>query len=202
MIVAGLTGNIATGKTTVSRMFRKFGASIVDADQVARKVVEPGKPAWQRIVDEFGEDILLEDSRIDRKKLGDIVFSNSSKREKLNSITHPEITKEIRRQVEELRKGGCKVVIIEAALIVEKGGMKGLLDTLIVVASDEALQIDRLRSRDNLGMKEAKMRIDSQMPLKEKLEHADFVIYNDGDMESTENQVEKIWFELLESAGE
>ena len=196
MIILGLTGNIASGKTEVASMFRKLGASIIDADQIARDVVEKGTPGWEEVVDHFGSEILDNDGSINRKALGGIVFSNREKLQKLNEITHPRIMEEIRKRIEILKQNDIQIVVIEAALIVEKGGMKDLVDKLVVVKTEENIQLERLMERNGMTREDAKDRIESQLPLSEKLKYADFVIDNSGDLEKTRKQVREIMNKL------
>ncbi|MGE5446654.1 MAG: dephospho-CoA kinase [Ignavibacteriales bacterium] len=193
MKVIGLTGNIACGKSVVANMFRELGASIIDADQVARLVVEPGQPAWEGIVERFGEWVLNPDRTINRSRLGEIVFRDVEKREELNRITHPRIIEKIRELIEKHRKEGAEIVIVEATLIVEKGGMKPIISDLIVVTADEETQTSRLTQRVGLSREEALLRIKSQMPISEKVKHATYVIDNSGDLEETRDQVKKVW---------
>ncbi len=193
MKVIGLTGNIACGKSTVARIFRELGAKIIDADEIARKVVEPGKPAWKKIVETFGEQVLNPDKTVDRKKLGEIIFNDEAKRRTLNEITHPGIIGRVRELVETYRKENAPVVIIEAALIVEKGGLKDLIDGLIVVTADEESQMKRLIERSGYSVEEALSRIKSQMPPSEKVKHADYVIENSGTLENAHIQVKALW---------
>lgn len=193
MKVIGLTGNIGCGKSVVARMFEELGARVIDADLIARLVVEPGEPAWNEIVQTFGEAILNSDGTINRGKLGEIVFNDKEKREALNRITHPRIIERIKELIEEFRKENVEVVIVEAALIVEKGGMKPLINDLIVVTADEEAQIRRLIERNALSREEALSRIKSQMPLSEKVKYATYLIDNSGTLDETRKQVEEVW---------
>ena len=196
MKILGLTGNIASGKSTVARMLEGMGARIIDADLIAREVVEPEKPAWVDIVRKFGPGILGPDGAIDRRRLGEIVFGNESKRKLLMDITHPRIKEAVRERIAEYRKDNTPVVVIEAALIVEKGGLREFLDGLIVVTADEESQIERLVKRSGHNREEALARIGSQMPAGEKALHADYLIDNSGTEEETEEQVKKFWDEI------
>jgi dephospho-CoA kinase len=193
MKVIGLTGGVACGKSVVASMFRELGANIIDADQVARSVVKPGQPAWKEIVERFGEVVLNSDGTINRNQLGGIVFGDGEKREELNRITHPRIIGKIKELIEEHRNEGAGVVIVEAALIVERGGMKPIISDLIVVTADEETQIKRLTQGVGLSREEALLRIKSQMPISEKIKHATHVIDNSGNLETTRNQVKEIW---------
>ena len=200
MKIIGLTGNIASGKTTVGEMFEKLGAKIIDADLVARTVVEPQKPAFKEIVDKFGSAILSTDGTIDREKLGEIVFNDEDKRKILNEITHPRIVEEITEILESSRGEGVDVIIIEAALIVEKGGwLQDIIESLIVVSAIEDSRIERLMSRNKYSREEALSRINSQMPGAEKEKHGDYIIDNSESPEATERQVLNIWKEISES---
>jgi len=199
MKVIGLTGNIASGKSTVAGMFSNLGAKIIDADQIARELVEPGKPAWNDIVKEFGEAVLNPDGTVNRKKLGETVFNDERKRTLLNEITHPRIISRIRELVDMYGNEGALVVIIEAALIVEKGGLRDLIQALIVVTTDEETQIKRLTERSGLTTDEALSRIRSQMPSSEKVKHADYVIPNKGSLSQCETNVNSVWEKITRS---
>lgn len=199
MLIIGLTGNIATGKSEVASMFREMGAKIIDADRIAREVVEKGSPAWKDIVGYFGEKILNKDGSVNRKTLGEIVFRDPKKLSKLNEITHPRIMEAIKRRLDEYRKQQISIVIIEAALIVEKGGMKDIIDKLVVVTSDRNDQISRLMKRDGISREDALYRIRSQMPISEKTKHADYVIDNSKTLEYTRKQVSNLMEELVDN---
>ena len=199
MKVLGLTGNIASGKSVVASMFEEHGAKVIDVDDIARKIVEPNNPAWKEIVDIFGQGILNPDHTINRKALGDIIFNDDRKREILNGITHRRIIQNAREKVEKYRNDNVEVVIIEAALIVEKGGINNLLDKLIVVTSDKESQRARLLERNGLSKEEALSRINSQMPESEKAKVADYIIDNSGTKEETQTQVNNVWAELVQS---
>ncbi len=197
MKVIGLTGNIASGKSVVASMLEDLGAKVIDADYIARKVVEPNQAAWKEIVQSFGKNILNPDNSINRKELGEIIFNDNEKRKMLNDITHPKIIQRVREAVKTYKNENVKVVIIEAALIVEKGGLKDLIEKLIVVTSDEASQIERLTKRNNLSKEEALSRINSQMPTLEKAQYADYIIDNSGTTDKTQDQVKSIWKEIV-----
>ena len=199
MKVIGLTGNIGCGKSVVARMFEELGARVIDADRIARLVVDPGEPAWKEIVKTFGKEILNQDGTINRGRLGEIVFNDKEKRETLNGITHPRIIERIKELIEEAGRENVEVVIVEAALIVEKGGMKPLINDLIVVTADEKAQIRRLMGRDRFSREAALSRIRSQMPLSEKVGLATYVIDNSGTLEETRRQVEEVWKRIRNS---
>jgi dephospho-CoA kinase len=195
MRVIGLTGGIACGKSTVARMFRDLGARVIDADQVAREVVEPGQPALADLVKAFGSDILLPDGHLDRKKLGAIVFADAEKRRQLNAITHPRISQAVQGRLEALRVEGADVAIYEAALIVENKLHLGM-DGLVVVAVDEQTQIDRTIKRDELTREQALSRVRAQAPVSDKVAVADWVIDTSGILPETRKKVERVWEEI------
>lgn len=176
MILVGLTGGIASGKSTASSIFKELGAYIIDADILAREIVEPLKPAWKDVVKNFGKGILNKDNSINRKKLAEIVFNNKKKREMLNAIVHPRVlkrAKEIEREI--AKKDPEAVIIFDAALLIESGAYKKM-DKNIVVYADEDVQIKRLMKRDGLTKDEAIKRIKAQMPLRQKVRFADYII--------------------------
>ncbi|HKA88269.1 MAG TPA: dephospho-CoA kinase [Haliangiales bacterium] len=190
--IIGLTGGIASGKSTVARMLAELGAPVVDADALARRVVEPGQPAFDDIVAEYGRDVLLPDGAIDRKKLADIVFGDDARRRRLNAITHPRIAAASRAEVAAHAAAGANVVIYEAALLVENG-IHRTLDGLIVVACSPEEQLRRLMARDGLDEAAARARIAAQLPLAEKLAAATFVVDTSGPFDDTRRQVERVW---------
>lgn len=192
MKVIGITGNIASGKSTVARMFEALGARIIDADEIARIVVEPGAPAWEEIISEFGRDVLEPDGAINRKRLADIVFGDEAKRKRLNDITHPRIRERISELLKEYEKEGALVVMVEATLIVERGGLKSLIDGLIVVTADEETQIERLIRDKGYKREEAVSRLRAQMPAREKMMHGDYIIDNSGSLEDTRARVKTV----------
>jgi dephospho-CoA kinase len=199
VLIIGLTGGIVSGKSTVARMFKDLGAKIVDADKLGHKVILPQGAAWKRIIKIFGKDILQKDQTINREKLGKIVFANQNLLKKLNKITHPEIIKLIKKKIslaKDNSKEEKKILIIDAALIYETK-IDRLMDKIIVVYLDEEEQLKRLIKRNNLSEKEALQKIKSQIPLKEKIEIADYVIDNSNSLDKTKEQVETIWQEIV-----
>jgi len=196
MIVIGLTGGIASGKSTVSKILQKLGAKIIDADKIARDVVEPHKRAWQEIVEAFGKEILQSDLNLNRKKLGEIVFSNKEDLEKINNITHPQITNQTLDSLHRYDQKGVGVAVIDAALLIETG-MHRLVDLVWVVKIDQKEQIRRLVAREKISEEEALKRIYSQTSVEEKVKHAQQVIDNSGRIEELEETVTKLWKELL-----
>ena len=197
MLHAGLTGNIASGKSCAAAVFAGLGAHVIDADQVAHELLALGTETYDRIVHAFGDGILKPDREIDRKKLAQIVFFDSGKRLLLNQLVHPELVFEIRRRISNLEQSSSNgIVIVDAALMVESGGYK-MYHRLIVVTCDPALQISRVMNRDGLTEKEARARIESQMPVEEKLKFADYVIETSGTMEQTRDQIQAVYRDLL-----
>jgi dephospho-CoA kinase len=196
-LLVGLTGGIATGKSTVSEMFRRLGAVIIDADLLAREVVEPGEPALAQIAAEFGDDVVRTDGTLDRKKLGAVVFGNVERRKRLEQITHPAIRDRFLRRLAELEGQGFDgVVLWDAPVMIESGGYRDM-DRLVVVATDEATQSARLCARDGIDPSEAARKIRSQMPVAEKAKLADYVIENAGDRAATEAQVREVYAALV-----
>jgi dephospho-CoA kinase len=193
----GLTGGIATGKSTVSAMLEALGCVIVDADQLAREVVEPGQPAYREIVETFGPGVVRPDRSIDRKALGAVVFADPAARARLEAITHPRIRERLMTRLGELEARGFEgIVVFDAPVMIESGNHR-TMDRLIVVVADEAAQVERQRRRDGASDAEAARRIQSQMPLAEKAKLADHVIDNSGDMSATRARVAEVHRALL-----
>ncbi len=180
-LLVGLTGGIATGKSTVANLLRDLGAEIIDADVLAREVVEPGEPALDEIVAEFGRGVLEPTGRLDRKALGAIMFADPERRRKLEAITHPRIREGFQRRLDALAARDFRgLVFFDAAVMIESGNYRNM-DRLVVVVADEPTQIARLMARDGIGREEALRKIASQMPLADKAKLADYVIDNSGD---------------------
>lgn len=195
-LVIGLTGGIASGKSTVSNMLKEMNITVIDADVEARLAVEKGEPAYQKIVAEFGDDILLDTEEIDRVKLGSIIFHNAEKRQLLNSIVHPEVRKRMNDQVEAARVRGEQVIVLDIPLLFESK-LTYMVEKTILVYVDRDIQLKRLMERNDLSMENAEARIKSQMPLSEKVALADAVINNNGSITETKKQV----IEVLKSWG-
>lgn len=195
--IIGLTGGIASGKSTVSKMFRDLGVLVIDADVVARDVVRPGSDALVDIQNEFGTEVIQASGELDRDALGKIIFSDPTARAKLNGFTHPRIAMEMLRHAQEAGESGHRIVIYDAALIVENG-LHHALGGLIVVAASPTSQLARIQKRDGLNTEDAQKRIDAQLPLSKKIEVADWVIHNDGTLDQTSSQVEAVFGELRE----
>lgn len=201
-IVIGLTGSIATGKSTVASMFMDLGIPVIDADRIAREVVEPGEEAYKKVVEAFGEEILLEDRSLNRPKLGRIVFSDEEKRNQLNSIVHPAIRKRMLEKRDAYLKKGERCVVLDIPLLFESK-LEHFVDKIIVVFVDENVQLKRLLDRNQLTKEEALQRIRSQMPVKDKIELADAAIDNNGTIEHSFKQLKEILqkWDVLEEDG-
>ncbi len=184
----GLTGSVATGKSTVSNLIQQAGIPLVDADIAARKVVEKGTGGLAEIVAYFGKDILLEDGTLNRAKLGEIIFRDKEKREKLNEITHPRVKDYMLNERERFFEAGEKVVFFDIPLLFESH-LESLVDQIIVVWTTPETELKRLMERNNLTKEEALARINSQMGIDEKAKKADFVIDNNESLEKTQKQV-------------
>lgn len=176
MVVVGLTGGLASGKTTVAELFKSLGARVIDADQLARTVVQPGKPAWRDILREFGPQVLASDQTVNRQALAGIAFGSPEKLQLLQKIIHPRVAREQAKQTKIIQQRYPHAVIIyDAALLLEAGAQKRM-DHVIVVAADRATQLARACRRDGLTKTQALRRIKQQMPLSRKLEYADAVL--------------------------
>ncbi|MEL7563841.1 MAG: dephospho-CoA kinase [Dehalobacterium sp.] len=197
MKVIGLTGGIASGKSTVASLLRELGAYIIDADRIAREVVLPGRSAYLDIVKEFGEEIFGLDGEINRPKLGEIIFRNPQARERLNEITHPRIYSEIKRQIEERSKENPRgIIVVDIPLLIETG-MTEIADEVWLAALPEKQQITRLMERNGYTEEEAKERIKSQMPLDEKRKFAHRIIDTSGLLKDTRSQVNFFWNQII-----
>ncbi|MFC7393684.1 dephospho-CoA kinase [Scopulibacillus cellulosilyticus] len=192
MIKIGLTGGIASGKSTVSAMIKNFGIPIIDADIISREVVEPGEEAYKQIVASFGSDILLENGQINRKKLGSIVFQDADQRIILNNIVHPQVRKSMLQKINFYEKKGEKAIVLDIPLLFE-GKLTGWVDKKLLVYVDPKTQLERLINRDHSTEKQALDRIRSQMPLDEKKALADAIIDNNGSVDNTLQQLKAIF---------
>ncbi len=196
MQVIGLTGGIATGKSTVSAILENAGALIIDADRIAREAVKKGQPAYREIVEHFGETVLLPDGEINRSVLGDIIFNAPGKKQLLNKIVHPYVRKETHRQLQQIgRTEPNAIVILDIPLLIEAEMDKNLSE-VIVVYVPEHIQIERLVQRDGISEADALARVRSQMPIEEKKEKATIVVDNSGSKENTRRQTLKIFQRL------
>lgn len=190
-LIIGLTGGIASGKSTVANMMKEYGIPIIDADLIAREVVEVGEEAYTKIVETFGEDILLPDKSINRGKLGAIIFQDETKRLKLNSIVHPAVRKKMLEKKEQYIKEGYQTIVMDIPLLFESK-LTSLVDKILVVFVEQDIQIARLKERNHLSDDDAKLRISSQMSLYHKVTLADEVINNNKKLEHTRKQLEDI----------
>jgi dephospho-CoA kinase len=189
--IVGLTGGIASGKSTVARIFRELGVEVVDADVVAREVVAKGSEGLAEVVAALGEEVLAPDGTLDRKKTAAIVFADPDRRKKLEAITHPRIAKRSMEALAALAARGDPYAVYEASLLVENGTHR-MMGALVVVAASEATQIRRAMERDGASEAEARARIAAQLPLAEKIAAADHVIWNDGDLGELRARTEEV----------
>src|SRR5262249_5918392 len=196
-LLVGLTGGIATGKSTGSDLFRRLGCEIIDADLLAREVVEPGQPALAQIVSEFGRDVVKVARALDIKQLGAIVCSIPERRLRLEAITHPAIRERFLARLDALAEQGfAGIVVFDAPVMIESGNYKNM-ERMIVVVTDDATQMARLGGRDGTDEAENGRKIASQMPLAEKAKLADYVIDNSGTREATAEQVRRVYDALM-----
>jgi len=212
MKIVVLTGGIASGKSTVSRLLADLGVPVIDADLVAREIVEPGREAHGEILKAFGPGVLREDGTIDRERLGKIVFADRALREKLERITHPRIGERMAQRMAACADAGAPAVVLDIPLYIENKVRHGVAgksddvgrhsatdlrpDAVLVVTTDEAAQVERLIGRDGLTREDARARIAAQMPLSEKVKHADYVIDNSGTPEQTAARVREVWKQI------
>jgi dephospho-CoA kinase len=196
MLIVGLTGGVASGKSVVSQVWKEEGAYLIDADRIARELVQPRTPAWKALVKAFGKEILQEDGSIHRKKLATRVFSNPVERELLNRILHPRIKREIDRRIKGIgQKGPKAIVVIDAALLVETGYYRDV-DKVVVVTSTKKQQIERLRRREQMAQEMARGIIDSQIRGEERIKVADIIIRNERSRKKTERKAKEVFEEL------
>jgi len=188
-LILGLTGSFGSGKSTVARIFKSLGATVIDADRIAHQIIRPGSQIYKKIINIFGKDILKKNKAIDRDKLAQIVFNNKNLLKKLNQIMHPQIIRIIK---DEIKTSKSKLIILDAPLLIE-AGLNNLVDKLIVVRLDTRQQIKRLLGKLSLKKSEILKRLNVQIPLEDKVRLADFVIDNSGTMGETEQQVKEVW---------
>ena len=196
MLNVGLTGGIASGKSTVARMLVEKGAVLIDFDELTREVEEPDRPEWREIVRHFGEAVLLPDRRIDRGKLGEIVFADPVKRRMLNDIVHPAVFAEWRSRLTEIKRRQPDAVVLSDIPLLIEAGLEKMVDLVLLVCIPPEEQIRRLMARNGFSREEAERRISAQMPIVQKISRADRVIRNEGSIEETAREVERIWEEL------
>lgn len=198
MIIVGLTGGIATGKSTVARMFAKRGATVLDGDQMVRELQQPGTTVYDTTVEAFGPRIVRGDATLDRKLLGEIVFRDEKLRRRLEAIVHPALVTAVERRLAELERDGVPMTVVELPLLIEAGSERRF-DWVVVVTAPEEVQVTRLMADRRLTREEALGRIHSQMPLPEKVKRADFVVENRGDIRETEKRVQEIYEVMLQT---
>ena len=197
MEVIGLTGGIASGKSTVAAMLRDLGATVIDADEASRAVVEPGTPGLRAVVEAFGAEV-LDGERLDRWKLGAIVFEDEEARRRLEAITHPLIRAWMADRQREAEERGDKRVVVDIPLLYENGLDRGL-KTVIVVYAPAEVEMERLMARNGLSRPEAEQRLTAQLPIEEKKARATYVIDNSGTREETLEQVRRVWNEIAQT---
>jgi len=196
MFVIGLTGGIGSGKSTVSEMLRAKGAALVYADQVGHEVYRSGTAVWDEVVAAFGRQVLTPDREIDRRKLGGIVFADPEARRRLNAITHPPMRRLMAERLDELRRQGVRVAVLEAALLIEAGWVD-LADEVWLTLTPPAVAAQRLMERSGLSREEAEARMASQLSNEERLEHADVIIDTDCSLAEVAHRVDELWEGLM-----
>ncbi len=199
--VIGLTGGIATGKSSVGRFFQKKGALLIDADQLSREAVQPGSPALEKVSAAFGSSVLAPDGTLDRKHLRKLVFSDSAKRRQLEAILHPDIKRRAEEQIAHAAAEGHRIVVYMAPLLLEAGAADRVDEVWVVTVRPE-IQIERLISRDAISRDEALRIVASQMPLADKERLGRIVIDNSGTPEETEHILNELWAKEIEAKNE
>jgi dephospho-CoA kinase len=200
MLVIGITGNFGTGKTTVSQMLAELGAVLINADELGHEVLQPDTQAYKEVLAAFGKSILKPNDEVDRNKLGKLVFDDNTALARLNQITHPRIYEIAKQRIEEYRQAGTRVVVFEAALLIEAGWMS-LVDQLWVTTAPESTIVKRLKSSRGLSEKQVLARLHTQMPQEEKAKQADAVIDTDCSMDELRARVTELWRRLPGGTG-
>jgi len=198
MLVIGLTGGIGTGKTEVAKKLQELGAKLIEADKLGHLAYQPHSHPWRMVTEKFGTDILGENDEVDRKKLGAIVFSDPSALVILNSIMQPWIADMARELIAEYRETRQKVVVLEAAILIE-AGWDDLVDEIWVTTAPETQVVDRLGKRNNFSLNDIKVRINSQLPEEERTNLAEVIIENSGDLNELSDQIETLWKSRIEN---
>jgi len=193
--VIGLTGGIGSGKTTVSQCLAELGAVILDADKVGHEAFKPDTEAWHEVVAAFGRQILTSSGEVDRKKLGEIVFSNPESLSRLNQIMHPRMYDMVKDRIEEYRRQGVDVVVLEVIALIE-ANWTPLVDEVWVTVASEAAVVERLKQQRGLDEEQTLARIRSQLSAEERIKHADVVINNDSDLDAVKAKVKELWQRL------
>jgi len=199
LLKIAITGGAGSGKSVVARMFQELGGAVLDADAIAHRVVEVGAPAWQELKEAFGPEFFLENGALNRPVMARRVFGDPQARLRLNEIVHPHVAREIRERLADLERRGIKMVLVEVPLLFE-AGLAGGYDRVIVVDAAPQEQVQRLQARDQRSEAEIQGIIDAQMPLKDKVSRADYVVDNRGSLEETRRQVQTIWGNLQKSS--
>ncbi len=197
MLNVGLTGGIASGKSTVARILVEKGALLIDLDELAHAAQKPEGKVWQEIVRRFGPDVLCPNGEIDRRRLGECVFADRKKLDLLNSIVHPAVFEQWRRRMDEIRKTQPEAIVLSDIPLLIEAGLKPMVDLVLLVYLSPEEQIARLMARDGYSREQAAIRIASQMPIGEKLAYADIVIRNDGSPEEARRAAAEVWGELI-----
>ena len=196
MVVIGLTGGVGTGKSTVAKMFKELGATVLDADVIAHQVIEPKRLAWRQIVKAFGEDILNDDQTINRKRLAVMAFQNEQHRRRLERIIHPQVLRHIKQQLHRLsRLRRLRAVVLDVPLLVEVGA-QDVVDALVVVTAPPELQRERLKKKFGWSEEETNARMAAQWDASAKVALADYVVDNSDGVDATRTQVKRIWNQL------
>jgi dephospho-CoA kinase len=200
MLVVGLTGGIGSGKSTFAALLMERGAQVIDADELGRQALRPGRPAWHSVVDQFGDEILVPDSmEVDRRRLADIVFHDESRRRALNAIVHPVIVKGIADRLEALAPTE-EIVVLDAALILE-AGLRNAVDVLVVVVANDELRRQRLQNERKMSPSDIAARIAAQTDQMELAKEADIVVENDGSLDDLASKADSVWERLQERRG-
>jgi dephospho-CoA kinase len=195
-LIVGLTGGVATGKSLVAKEFKRLGAHVIDADEIAREITRPGTTAYKEIAEEFGNEAIKPDGTIDRKNLGRVVFSDPARLKRLNEITHPKIIQEIEERIEGFKKKHPReIIVVDAPLLIEVG-LYRRMDRVVVVYADDERQIERIMKRDGMKKEEAMRLIGAQLPTKRKVEFADFVIDGNAAVKETQKEAEGVYERL------
>lgn len=192
MKVIGLTGGIGSGKSTVSRFLAELGAVVIDADRVGHEAFKAGTGLWREVVAAFGKQVLAPGGDIDRKKLGEMVFDDPDSLARLNRIMHPRMYDTVKAQIEEYRRQGVDVVVLEVILLIE-AGWTSLVDEVWVTVAPEDAVVEHLKQQRGLNEAQIRARINSQLPVEERVKHADVVIRNDGSLAELRDRVEELW---------
>jgi dephospho-CoA kinase len=199
MLKAAITGGAGSGKSTVARMFKEFGAMVLDADQIARDAVAVGAPGWQELRHRFGAEFFNENGTLNRSKLAQRVFADPQARRDLDALIHPLVAQELQRKVADLERQGLGLVLVEVPLLYE-AGREGSFDQVIVVTIPTAAQVSRLKARDQRSEAEIQGILRAQLPLPDKVARSDYVVDNSQSLSATRQQVKNIWEKLKKSA--